>query len=269
MSEVGVSGFTPRVGGSLKTFDRMLPRGGIETERRFTHTSYKLLHIDVNDVGPSVQEEIKQTFRKDFDQYGVSIEHIPTGVEIGRQFRVYDIKDSNIVAVRSFHEMLDNPHGYGIGDFLAMTFVLPEFHQSYLLRAAEADLFHIAFKAGLMRRIYAYIKMQDSVQPETEPNPWKRIDEGVVRCLGKTFKSNTPEVQKYISISKTLDTEKGRFSIFEVNGDIYNGMDLKDYYTTACSDWSWANLDDLLSSLDSHADRVRTSARFGFVRRRP
>jgi hypothetical protein len=248
----------------------MLPRGGIKTERRFSHIAYALQHVDVNDVKPAVQKMIRDHFKRDFDAYGASIEHIPTGADIGRQFRVYNLKDSNIIAVRSFYEMLNNPHGYGVGDFLAMTYVLPEFHNSYLLRAAAADIFYIAFKTGLMKRIYAYIKMQDSLDVSQEPNPWSRIDDKMAHCLGKSYKTNNdnPYVAKYINVSKTIETDKGRYSIFEVNAEPYNQMDLRDYYAKIREGWAWENLDELLSTLDSHAEATKRTARFGFVKRK-
>ncbi len=255
MSDIEISDKSPRK--KIKPgliFKRLLPQGGTELIRISENAEYRVSCSDINDFPDSFNDAIRNIMRNDSDPNIASHSHINIGKEFGKTFRIYVFLNSQVIIIESLFEILDNPDGYGHEDFLLQNYIFPCYRQTKYVRWANSDLFYLMFHSGLAKRIYTYIKSKDSVSS----NPFQKIDLSESPCVAKIYPSDGPLIQKYISIPKTINTNKGDYSIMEFNGSEYLKMDHKEYHKNAAAPGTaLSNYDEWRMAIDEIVSKMK------------
>lgn len=211
-------------------FNRLVPKEGIEIthlidgQRRIFHFT------DANDAPQIMKMAVAQIARNDPNLNFINVTHIFRGSNILRSFRVYVLVQGSPCMVFSLYEKVDNPHGYGAGDFNYEKYVFPEHVSTLYPRFAANDIFNMMFALDSVKRLYGYVKVYENIDPKGKL--WELLDVASNSCNPRLFDFDGPTVQKYASWSKFLDTDKGKYGIMEINGDIYRSMDIEEYYFT-------------------------------------
>lgn len=199
----------------IGTLTRLFPEGGIEIE----HGKFGVFkYMDVDDV-PKVFEAIRAFYAS---ENLPSLSHLFKGSQIGRIFRVIAFCDDKEVGVYTYREFLDNPHGYGEGDFYTDRYVVPEFRQTPMARIVTADLTYMLFVSGLMKRTYIYLKVKSG------DDFYEKIDTTHHPCLNMRYAKDSLNRQKYFRNVKVL--EDG-YELRESNGEIFQQLDFHQYYS--------------------------------------
>ncbi|OGM10665.1 hypothetical protein A2Z67_06155 [Candidatus Woesebacteria bacterium RBG_13_36_22] len=208
----------------LPKFNRLLPPEGVWV---YPEVWYR----DINDISMEDRMEARKYLFND-DSYKALLQYrkyIKRGSKIGRMFALHVFRKMDIVCALTMTEFLDNPEGYGIGDFYFGKVVWPKFKHTKYSRYAASDLFHMVFKSNLAHSMYSYFLVK---RETTGVTFWDRVDRSIP-CLGIMYPTDGPDVQKYMIIKKEVETGDRKCMILELNGDIYRSMDLKAYFMTA------------------------------------
>lgn len=239
---------------------RIIPKDGITISRHTHEGSILLRYVDVEDVSEDNKKFFTDYYKTDKDPYLHMFDTISMGYIMDRRARVHVFIDDKPMAIYSFNEYIDNPYGYGKGDFLMIKYPVTQYRHTKIVRFASTDLFHMMFKSGLMKRMYALAP----ITTEDTDSPLKKIDIKKAPCHSVVYHTDHKNVQKYIFISKViegLEVPNIKIGIFEINGDIYNSMNILDYYNAAGGYSSVAAKKtaqvELLKELDSAAAKVK------------
>jgi hypothetical protein len=202
-------------------YRRLIPKDGLSIYP-------DIWYLDVFDIPKEKKERTIKFFHEEDLVYKGLAGHrnlIDRGSKLGREFCIYVMKDGKDVCNIVLKEYLDNPDGYGLGDFFIGKQVWPDFRGTIYSRYASGDLIHMVFMSGLARRLYHY----SVALPNSQGNYWDRIDRSMP-CIGHIFKTDGPGVQKYISIKREIPTSWKDYILIEFDGDIYKKMDLEEYF---------------------------------------
>lgn len=236
---------------TLSSFVRLLPPDGIKIYPGITYR-------DVNDVTPEERQRTKSFFGFD-PSYTVAIklgEFLPKGKTVGRRFCVYADLEGTPIGNIVFTEVLDNPHGYGKDDFLYHKWIYPEFRYTKYSRYITGDLTHMLFKGGVCRRLYVYVPVVSDTDRESKF--WMDIvNKPLAPCLSKQYPTDSSDVQKYIIPKQIIPAFKQDYLLLELNGEIYNSMDLRAYLLTAPNRTPEV-VDRWLVEMDEAAAQVRS-----------
>lgn len=208
-------------GKRITMYKRLIPEGGFSIYP-------DIWYLDVFDIPKEKKERTVKYFHEEDPVYKELASHrslIDRGSKLGREFCIYVMKNERDVCNIVLKEYLDNPDGYGKGDFFIGKQVWPEFRATIYSRYASGDLIHMVFMSGLAKRLYHY----SVALPNSQGNYWDRIDRSMP-CVGKVFETDGPEIQKYISIKKEIPTPWRDYLLIEFDGDIYRKMDLEKYF---------------------------------------
>ena len=210
-------------------YSHFLPREGIKTVWIHKKTGLaNLSYIDGVYAPASLDDFVKAAYVGESNPAFFNCDHISKGTQRSRKFRFFAYHDWKLMAAYTYTEILDNPDGYGKGDFYHERYIFPEYRKSFLVRFASADIIYFMFKSGLAKRFYSYLQLK--TQGAEGKLLWDLIDIPANPCMPLILKNDGPEVQTYLFITKKMDTEKGRFGILETNGNLFNNMDLGAYH---------------------------------------
>jgi len=230
----------------LQNWDRLLPSEGIII---FPNILYK----DVNDISLEEREITRKFFKYNptYLTHTTSI-NINKGSQIDRKYCIYAYKDDICIGCILSQEILDNPDGYGKYDFENIKLVYPEYRQTKYVRYLMSDFLHLMFKSGIAKYLYAYVPIKSSASLFF----YDIIDMNKMPCIGKRYISDTPDVQKYISINHPFKYNDNHFAILEFNGEIYNSMDLVTYMS-AVPNRSLETIKRWIKEMDNAAKQVK------------
>jgi len=93
-------------------YDRLLPKEGICVYPN-------VWYYDVNDIPEETRASIIYSFEVDpvYKKLREEGKVIYKGSVMGRRYRVYVFRNDGLVGIIVLNEILDNPHGFGKGDF--------------------------------------------------------------------------------------------------------------------------------------------------------
>jgi hypothetical protein len=230
MPEIEISDKTVKI--KPKTMDRLIPAGGVEIS---LDDGTVLKYIDSNDLPRSFRDSIIETIKN--NPYPNDSAHIAKGSSIGKTFRVFVFIQDQPIIVYSFYERTGGDFGYGVGDFQLNKYVFPEYQRDPISRAASVNLFMIISHSGIMKKIYSFMKANENIKSgggiikeedppiESDPPPdmeppiktvWPdQIDMDRNPCLSELKETDNEE--SFLAVTKTFDTEKGKFAVFELN----------------------------------------------------
>jgi hypothetical protein len=208
----------------LKTYNRLIPGEGIKISG--------ILYRDVNDIGVSLRNEVHDFFwgDKDYEKVRFLASPIPKGTVVKRRYCLYGWEGDDLIGNVFYTEYLDNPDGYGGGDFFTHKLIYPNFRWTKYSRHISTNIMDIFFIKDLVRRIYSYVP----VFKEGEAwDWWSRVDQRVP-CFGRMYPTDGPSVQKYMSVKKVFTGEGNvHVLLIEMDGEKYRAMDWWKYFMTA------------------------------------
>jgi hypothetical protein len=206
---------------SLSQFSRLIPSDGLKVYP-------DVWYFDVNDIPPEVRLKTKIFFREDvsYKELYQRRTAINKGSRHGRRFCIYIKKDEENLGNIVFTEILDNPDGYGPGDFIYHKWIFPKFRGSKYSRYASADAMHMMFKSGVANRLYTYVPATNRL---ISGSFFDRVDRSLP-CMSEIYPTDGPDLQKYIFVRKNFETPFGIYMLVEFNGRIYRQMDLFNYF---------------------------------------
>lgn len=240
-------------------FRNLIPKDGIKTTWNHKLTGeVKLTYVDGGYAPDILHDSIGAIVRNEPNQGFFNAQHIFKGNQVSRRFRVFVFQEWKMAAIYTFKEILDNPHGYGTNDFLYEKYLFPEYRQSILIRFSSADLIYFMFKSGLAKGLYCYVQLKDVEDKKL----WELIDIPANPCLPRIYKSDGPEIQKYMTIDKIIDTEKGKFGILNMDGEVYNSMDLAAYHKAG---EGHINYDEWLAMREIEVEKIKKEIENGFI----
>jgi hypothetical protein len=219
-----------------REFDRFLPEGGIDMVREYTNT-YRLRYLDFNDMpGEAVKatQNIEQIDPCKYIKHSAYFFREFTNSNpqmVKRRFRIFAFFESKMIGAFTFGELLTNPHGYGVGDFLFQKYIYPEFRNTKFVRFTTSDIIHFVFKSDVMNRLYTYITAKENFK-ETD-QLWDLVDRDLNPGMSKLYSVDGPQTQTYISIPKIIDTERGKVALLDIDGEKFRKMDHRAYYAKA------------------------------------
>lgn len=203
-------------------YDRLLPKEGICVYPN-------VWYYDANDLSEETRASIIYSFEVDpaYKKLREEGKAIHKGSVIGRWYRVYVFRNDDLVGIIVLNEILDNPHGFGEGDFNSSKWICPKYRNTKYSRYAMSDVIHMMFMSGLASRLYSYQKAVEG----TQGSYFDRVDRSSP-CLGIFYPTDGPDVQKYRRVVCELHTEHGDYILAENIGDVYREMNLKEYFMT-------------------------------------
>jgi hypothetical protein len=205
---------------SLLKFDRFLPAGGASVYP-------SIWYYDANDIGEEIRIKNQEFFLNDIE-YKPLFDRgkaIFKGSCVGKRVCVYVYRANELLGSIPFYEFLDNPHGYGKGDFLIATKrIYPEYRRTKYSRYAFSDIMHILFCSGIANRLYMYTR---TIAPHG--SFYDRVDRNLP-CMGEVYDTDGSELQRYILIKAEFPTPYGNYMLVEFNGEIYKKTDLEAYF---------------------------------------
>jgi hypothetical protein len=246
------------LGGSMFRNLRLIPKDGIVITRHMKAGDISIKYMDSKDTSEETQKFFKDYYKGDNDPHLHMFDRVPIGRDLDREYRVYIFINDKPMAVYSFKEFLDSPYGYGKDDFLMIKYPVAEYRHTKIVRFISTDLFHMIFKSGIMKRVYAFAPITEG----NEDRPLHRIDLSKAPCHSVVYPTDHKNIQKYISIVKQIDIPEGRIGIFEISGDIYNSIDTLDYYIKARGNAETTgdhSREALLRDLDSAVEKIKAS----------
>lgn len=205
---------------NINNFNRFIPKNGIQI---FPDIYY----YDINDIREKTRLYYKQFFEKDKEYRPLTKQgrKMERGSNINRKYCSYVYKKENLIGLILFFEYTDNPDGYGFGSFRYTKLIMPEYRRTKYSRYAGGDIIHMVLDSGLAKKLYTY-----AVSNKPTGTYVDRIDLNAP-CMGEVYSTDGP-VQKYMKITKSLETQFGPYVILEFDGEIYNKMNLKKYFMT-------------------------------------
>jgi len=203
----------------MQNWDRLLPETGIII---FPNIIYK----DVNDISIEERESTRKFFKSNtaYLSHTISV-NINKGNQIDRSYCVYVYKDDDCLGCVLSQEILDNPDGYGKYDFENLKLIYPQYRGTKYIRYLMSDFLHIMFKSEIAKRLYAYVP----IKLVSSSFFYDVIDIDKMPCIGKRYSSDALKVQTYINIKHPFKCGDYDFGILELDGDIYNQMNLVEY----------------------------------------
>lgn len=243
---------SPRV----SKFHRLLPPGGVPLP------AYRLVLIDVNDV-PEWMRLRSKLYLRNSPAYGPMLkemQHIKRGDIINRRFCIYAYtqgkkgEPEKVVGRAILTEFLDNPYGYGIGDFSYTKLVFPKFHKTMQSRYLTSTVLYLAFESGLAKNVYAYLRANPKA---TGSFFLERIDRNQP-CVPVIHPTDGPDVQKYVKIKAEVQIppDKTMYLLVEYNGDLYRSMDKQEYLLRSLGAQDRENVQQALLDLSLTARQV-------------
>lgn len=205
--------------------DRFIPEEGLKIGSKL-FLDYK----DINDVDPKFREEIITFFENDeaYQRTNRIIKEsgVNRGSKIGRRYGTYTWIEEKFLGGWFCIEYLDNPDGYGEGDFYSYKIVMPEYRWSTPSRFLATNLLDALFLGELMNRVYSYIPVFKAGEWW---DIWGRCDERVP-CFGKFTSHDGPDTQKYMSVKKVFKTDEADVLLVNYDAKTYREMDLVEYF---------------------------------------
>ena len=204
-------------------YNRLLPKEGICVYPN-------VWYYDVNDIPEETRAFIIYSFKVDpvYKKLREEGKVIHKGSVMGRRYRVYVYRNDDLIGIIVLNEILDNPHGFGEGDFNGYKWICPKYWNTKYSRYAMSDVIHMVFMSGLASRLYSYQKAIEG----TQGSYLDRVDRSSP-CLGIIYSTDGPDVQKYKRLVCELHTEHGDYIVTENVGDVYRKMNLKEYFMTS------------------------------------
>jgi len=239
----------------LTKFGRLISPDGI--------TIYPAIqYIDSNDITDAERLRTKTFFAND-PQYIVTMglaSYVPKGTKLGRQFCVYahrlDTGDS--IGNVKFNEVLDNPHGFGAGDFHYVKWIFPEYRYTKYSRYVIGDLIYLMFMSNTANRLYVYVPLKN--EGVDDAKFWMgNVDKQMAPCLSRQYDSDSPEVQKYIKVKQIIEGFNKKYMLLEFDGDIFRKMDHRAYLSAAPGR-STETVDRWLDEMQKAVEKINGSA---------
>jgi len=206
-----------------------------------------LTFIDVNDIAD--EEKVQKIVRDDPTYVAINKIHrsIPKG-KIGQSMQCYVKDKQSTIATVTFKEYLDNPDGYGKGDFSYEKWITEPFQGTTISRLISSMLFRFIFMSGLANRLYAYVPVFSD-----KGDFWEALGEKHIVCNSMIGERDSK--LPYIQVVKTISTNAGKCFLVEFDGSKYNAMD-HDKYLTATYPSSVAR-SQRLSEYATHIDNIK------------
>jgi hypothetical protein len=203
-------------------YNRFIPKGGFDIG-----STWVIHYEDIADH-PDLAIKIKDFFEKDKDYENLKsfTKNIPHGTTFGRRYGAFGWRDSSLIGAALWWEYLDNPHGYGKGDFFLTKLILPEYRWTRESRLLSTNILDIFLLGNIMKRTYSYVPV---FKEGEDWDIWGRVDERVP-CWGKMYPTDGPTVQPYMSVKKVFKVKGVDVLLVERDGDIFRKMDLVTYF---------------------------------------
>jgi len=213
----------------LKTYNRLIPKEGIEIA---IMGKPGILYKDVNDINMELRQEVHNFFwgDKDYEKVRSLASPIPKGNTVKRRYCIYGWAGDELIGNVFYTEYLDNPDGYGEGDFFTHKLIYPKFRWTKYSRHISTNLMDIFFIKNLINRVYSYVPV---FKEGEDWDWWSRVDQRVP-CFGKMYPTDGPTVQEYMSVTKVHKGQEGvDVLLIEMDGEKYRAMDWWKYFMAA------------------------------------
>jgi hypothetical protein len=176
---------------------------------------------------------------------------IPKGDIHGSRCCTYVYKSGDPVGNIILTEILNNPDGYGKGDFLYHKWIYPKYRRTKYSRYAIGDVFHMVFMSGVANHLYTYTLANNS----SGTTLWEKVDLSCP-CVGVIHDSDKYLKQNYISVRRVIPTEWKTYILVEFDGEKYRKMD-KAEYLSSNSHHDKELVDKWMKEMDAAAEKVR------------
>lgn len=206
----------------LRTYDRLIPAGGLELQNFDAGTTYNIKHVDGNDIDTIVRSDIEnRLYNEPATPEFMEHRQIDKGTIFGKQHLVYSYVDGNFVLYARYLEILDSPHGYGEKDFLSERWVHPDYRGTKFVRMLATELASILFLSGVANHVYGFMKTEktDKSLPESSLNTCSFYNLG---------KDEHPSLV-FVQVPKLISTDAGWFAVVELDGGAFRALSLKNF----------------------------------------
>jgi hypothetical protein len=204
----------------LMEFKRLLPQEGmIITVHKSKDSTEKILLnlVDFLDLDPIEKIKIQETIRSDPTYALTNSFHTP--IPKGELRTIYSCwitnnLDRQAIGFLSLKEYLNNPDGYGEGDFLQEKWIAQPFQRTIYSKFISLISLHLMFLSGLAKRIYAYM-------PAFKEDLWQSISDEKSVCVGIPYLKDVSK--PFIKVVKKVIGENTYF-LMEFDGEMYRSM---------------------------------------------
>jgi len=209
-----------------KEWARLVPVGGIVVHQ-------DVLYKDANDVHLEERNQVKKLFYEDREYMSLIGVGLPryTTMGLNKQFAVYIYNHGDdLVGLIVGYELLKNPDGYGKDDYFYAKLVHPKYRRSKYSRHMESAFFYMIFFSGVAKRLYTYAPYTGDDTNLLTMMDLKRMpcSSAGLGCTGWGTK-----FCDFMSIPKKVQVYGKPHVILQLDGDMYRGLEEKDFIEAA------------------------------------